>query len=315
MDSTKEKYVPRSWRDYNRSLVERGNITLWLGRDTLKSWLSKQRPGPHGGRREVFSDTAILALMILKTLYRMPYRMAEGFARSLLLLLKLDLPVPHFTRICKRSKRLDLSLLPKGKKRITDIVIDSSGVKVYGAGEWQGEKGYSNKKKKWKKIHVAIDPETQQVILTDITSKNTHDSKMLPSLLRRINGKIRDVILDGAYDTRACYKAIVELEGNPIIPPRKGAQFWEEKEQWAELRNQRILERIGFGLDEIGKLLWKKCSGYTSRSLVETYFSRFKRAFGDRAYSISDMGLCIENKVKSWIMNIFARDLPKSILV
>jgi DDE family transposase len=300
----KTQYTPRSWNAYNKALVERGNITIWLDRDTLRGWFSARRPGVQGGRREVFSDSAILALMYLKSLFRMPYRMLEGFARSLLILMKCVLPIPHFTRICQRSKKLNVPKQPRGKK-VTDIVIDGSGVKIYGEGEWKVEQHGREGKRKWKKIHVAMDPDTHEVILTDVTESGKHDSQMLPVLLEKVEGRIGRVYGDGAYDTRKCYQAILERGGEPVIPPRKTAKIWHSPEQWAEWRNRAVRERRGLGLDEVGLSLWKKLKRYGSRSLVETYFSRFKRAFGDRAYSKKDESIGVEIELKTRILNRF----------
>jgi hypothetical protein len=302
----KTAYTPRSWSSYNKALVERGNITIWLGADTIKAWFSSRKPGPQGGRQETFSDSAILALMCMKSLYRMPYRMLCGFAQSLLVLLKRKLPIPHFTRLCQRSKKLDLPKLPRGKK-ITDIVIDGSGIKIYGEGEWKVEQHGRERKKKWKKIHVAIDPDTQEVLLTDVTTRNTHDCQMLPKFLDKLGSRIGRVYGDGAYDTKRCYQAIVKRGGEPAIPPRKTARIWNSPEKWAECRNQAVRERRGFGLDTVGTRLWRKLKRYGIRSLVETYFSRFKKTFGDRAYSKGDLGFSIEIAIKTMILNRFAR--------
>ena len=302
----KTAYTPRSWSAYNKALVNRGNITIWLGPDTLRGWFSLRKPGPLGGRREVFSDGAILALMCLKSLYRMPYRMLEGFVGSLLVLMNRALPIPHFTRICQRSKKLKVPKEPR-RKKITDIVIDGSGVKIYGEGEWKVEQHGRERKKKWKKIHVAIDPDTQEIILTDVTSRNVHDSQMLPEFLDRIEGRIGRVYGDGAYDTKKCYQAIVKRGGEPAIPPRKTARIWNNPEEWAKCRNQAVRERRGMGLDAEGIRLWRKLKRYGIRSLIETCFSRFKRIFGDRAYSKGDLGFKIEVAVKTMILNQFAR--------
>lgn len=301
MENKKQQYVPKSWREYNQSLVNRGNIALWISEETVKKWYSKKSPGSQGGRKELFSDDAILALMYLKSLFHMPYRMIEGFGRSLFILLSITLAVPHFTRICKRSKKLKLPPLPAGKD--LTVVLDGTGVKVYGEGEWKEKIHGKGKKKKWKKIHVALDPKTQEVVLTDVTEKEMHDSKLCPNFLNRLKGKIRKVIGDGAYDTEECYRAIVNRGAEPIIPPRKGAKLWQSEEKWAQWRNDAIKEIEGLS----DKLLWKKLRGYTVRSLVETFFSRMKRCFGDRAYSKSDNGLEIENWIKCLILNKFAK--------
>jgi maltoporin len=154
----KTAYTPRSWTAYNKALVNRGNITIWLGAGTLRGCFSLRKPGPLGGRREVFSDGVILALMCLKSLYRMPYRMLEGFVGSLLVLMNHALPIPHFTRICQRSKKPKVPKEPRGKK-ITNIVIDGSGVKIYGEGEWKVDLKRGQGQKRVGHFRMSSEPE------------------------------------------------------------------------------------------------------------------------------------------------------------
>jgi hypothetical protein len=134
----------------------------------------------------LFSDFTILALMCLKSLYRMPYRSLYGCAQSLFVLINRPLPIPHFTRICQRSKKLNLPKEPRGEK-IRDIVTDGSGIKIY----------------------VAINPDTQEVLLTDVTHEILMDSQTLPRFLKRIRSRIRRVYGDGAYDTKKCYQLML----------------------------------------------------------------------------------------------------------
>jgi hypothetical protein len=156
----------------------------------------------------------------------MPYRMLCGFVQSLLVLMNRMLPIPHFPRICQRSKKLELPKAPQGGK-ITDIMIDGSSIKIYEEGEWKVEQHGRERKK----IHVAIDPDTQEVLLTDVTTRNTHDSQMLPRFLERLESRIRRVYGNGAYDTKKFYQAIVERGGEPAIPPRKTARIWNNPEK------------------------------------------------------------------------------------
>ena len=240
--------------------------------------------------------------------------MVEGFAKSLFVIMKLSLSVPHFTRICKRSKKLNIPKTPTGAK-ITDIVIDGSGIKVYGEGEWKVEQHGRDRRKKWKKIHVAIDPETQEVILNNVTEKNTHDSKMLPLFLEKIP-RVGRVFGDGAYDTKACHKAIAKSGGRSMIPPRRTAKLWHTLETWAIGRNTAIADRERFVAENDRTTSWKKSRGYGVRSLVEAFFSRFKRSFGDRSYSKTDDGIALEVGLKCFLLNRFAHlGLPRSVLV
>lgn len=279
----KKQYRVRNWAEYNRGLVNRGRLDLWISGEVQQGWISDHRTGKRG-RQQLYSDIAIQSAFALKTVFRLTYRGAEGLMKSLFALGNLLLPVPCYTQIQKRAKRLALAKGKLSKKRPTDIVIDASGMKVYGEGEWKVHKHGKGRKGKWIKIHIAQDPDTGEIILTDATESDKADCQFLPECVRALPKSVSRLYGDGAYDTKSCYEALMEAGIDPIIPPRQGAVVHSDV-PYLRSRNDAVCQILALGGTPEAKALWKKLKSYGRRSLVEATFSRLKRAFGDRLWS------------------------------
>ena len=150
----KAKYRIRNWNEYNKSLIQRGSITIWLSEDAVKKWLAPRKVGKKG-RPELFSDDAILAALMIRFVFHLSLRALQGFLTSLIVLLSAELPVPYYTQICRRAKALGQELKKLSRKNISDIVIDSTGLKVYGEGEWKVRQHGVSKRRTWRKVHLA----------------------------------------------------------------------------------------------------------------------------------------------------------------
>jgi Transposase DDE domain len=257
----KQQYRIRNWCDYNKALISRGSLTLWLDVRSLDTWLDADQPARRG-RRRTYSDVAILCSLIVREVYHLPLRAAQGMLRSLMQLLRLSLPAPHYSTLSRRACSLNLSLAPG--KQIRHLVIDSTGLKLYGEGEWRVKMRKWTKHRTWRKLHIALDAATHQ--------------RGLPRLLRQIDVPVEQVLADGAYDSRECYRVIDELGARPIIPPRKGSVFWSE--EYLRQRNRNLRE-----VRKRGQASWKKKAGYHRRSLVETAIFRLKALFTDKLRS------------------------------
>jgi hypothetical protein len=181
-------------------------------------------PPPSGkrGRQQGFSDAAIQTCLTLKVLFRMPLRQTTGFVQSLLRLVGLDWTVPGFSTLCRRQKALNVSLPYRGGTGPLNLLIDSTGIKAEGEGEWNARKHGSPKRRIWRKIHIEIDEGTLEVRAVEVTTSNVGDTPMLPELLAQIppDQNIGSVTADGAYDTRKCYDAIAARDAHAVIPPR-----------------------------------------------------------------------------------------------
>ncbi len=157
------------------------------------------------------------------------------------------------------------------------VVVDSTGVKVYGEGEWKVRQHGVDKRRTWRKLHIGVNEATGEILSAVASTNNLSDDEALVDVLDGIEQEIEQVSGDGAYDKRKCYNAIETRGAKPTIPPRKDAVSWEDEpnRQKEHPRNQ-VLERIG----KVGRQQWKQESGYHRRSLAETTMFRFKTIFG-----------------------------------
>jgi hypothetical protein len=260
---TPTKYKTTNWSSYNDSLKQRGSLSIWF--DPEMVWT----PPPSGkrGRQQQFSDAAIQTCLTLKVLFGMPLRQTTGFVQSLLRLAGLDWAVPDFSTLCRRQRTLNVSLPYRGSKGPLNLLIDSTGIKAEGEGEWNARKHGGAKRRIWRKIHIGIDEETLEVRAVAVTTNNIGDAPMLPELLDQIppDQVVGSVTADGAYDTRKCYEAIAARDANTVIPPRKNAKPWKPTSAGAIARNEAVSAQR-----YLGRTLWRRWSGYHRRSRVET---------------------------------------------
>lgn len=309
METSKQVYRTSNWSEYNDYLVNRGRITLWLNEEAMKKWsVPKKRKR---GRPFLYSQIAIEACLTVRYAFNLPLRATEGFLSSMFALFAPTLPVPDYTLLCKRGKEAPK---PNTPKRVKDIVLDSTGLKVYGEGEWKVRQHGKDKKRKWRKFHIVIDPKTGQLVIHEASKSETHDSEIGCSLIRSLPS-VKRVYGDGAYDTQEFYRAVGEKGGEVVVPPRRGGTLHGEKSSF-QTRDKAILEILGLGGDDEARMLWKKLKGYHIRSLVETWISRFKRILGDRLRSKKESHQDAELKYKVKIMNrITSLGMPVSYAI
>ncbi len=238
-----------TWQEYNRELVKRGSLTFYIDRACLNPPTKNTHTR---GRPRLFTHPLIQLLLILKIQYRLTYRTLEGFGKSILPLLKQDILLPTYSLICKRAPELE-ALLPRlSSRRPQVIMLDSTGIKVSGEGEWKVKVHGKAKRRKWIKVHIAVDAKTQEILQLEITESHTADCTVGPRLIRRCPSRAKLYLGDGGYDTRDCRRAIHEQGARALIPPRKNAK-WDPKQR---ARNRAISERRGLGLDAVGISLW-----------------------------------------------------------
>lgn len=192
--------------------------------------------------------------------------------------------------------------LIKSGKRITDIVFDASGLKVYGEGEWKVKIHGKSKRRIWRKIHFGINPKTHEIILTELTDNACNDGQIMRRLLEKM-GKLKKVYGDGAYDNYECHQAINSHGAEALIPVRKRGKYQHKKFLSSQQRNQQILDVLALGNDDVARSLWKKLKGYHRRSLVETAFFRFKTILGSSLKSRKLINQKVENTIKCMILN------------
>lgn len=271
-------YRTRNWPHYITALINRGSISLWLDPYSIAHWLKTDSATI--GRPLVYADAAILCALLIREVYHLPPRQTQGFIRSLFLLLNIDLPAPHYSTLCRRARRLNIKLQPLSKTQPLHLLVDSSGFKVFGEGEWYVRLRKQFKRRTWRKLHIAVDHQSQQIVSAMGSDKNMLDRGAVADLLDQIEPEVAALYGDGAYDFKACYEAIYKRGAKPLIPPKLRAV--PHKDACLQSRNRNIKQRRKLGLEK-----WKRKSGYHKRSLVETAFYRLKKIFSDKLKSKS----------------------------
>jgi hypothetical protein len=275
----KYRYRIRNWSEYNRALIQRGSISVWFTEDAISKWLEQEHPRKKG-RRKTFSDDAILCVLILRAVYHLPLRALQGFLEWLFQTMGLALPVPSYTQICRRAASLEKKLKRLTSKQPTDIVFDSTGVKVYGEGEWKVRQHGKGKRRTWRKIHLAVCPHSHEIVLGELTKSSAADGKVAKEMVKDLPKRTKKAYGDGAYDQGPFYETLYDAGIAPNIPPRRGGRIHDvEKKPWIRARNDAIREIVGLGGGDEGRKLWKILTGYHTRSLGETCMYRFKQAF------------------------------------
>jgi hypothetical protein len=275
---TKAVYRVTNWKKYNESLVRRGDITLWFAEDVIAAWEHANRE-VKVGRPFTYSDTAIECLLALRELFQLPYRQTEGLGRSLVKLMQVDVAIPDFTSLAKRAAKLNVSLEVLRGEGPIDIIVDSTGVKVFGAGEWRSDAYRQPKRRTWRKLHLSVNAASQEIVAECLTSKKRDDADLVSEILAQIDPPVGKLYGDGAYDRWKLYDALEREEIMPVIPPRRGASIKRHGNCAGKpLARDEALR----GIRRLGRRRWKQEVGYHRRSLVETSMSRLKRAFGSR---------------------------------
>lgn len=284
---TEAKYCIRNWKEYNRALVQRGSLTIWFSEEAQSKWHSTGSTGKKG-RPQVYSDAAILCALLLRTVYHLPLRALQGFLISIIFLLGLDILVPSYSQICRRAKDLKKSLKKLSHRRPHDIVFDSTGLKVYGEGEWKVRQHGASKRRTWRKFHIGMDPDSGEIIVAELTSNGigSGDAETAQKLIKKIPKGIRRVFGDGAYDGSEFRQEIHKAGAVPLIPPPRDAVVHRNTTDPAIIkRNDAVCEIAGLGGGDEARRLWKQLKGYHRRSLGETTMYRIKQLTGSNLRS------------------------------
>lgn len=271
--SSKATYRVRNWREYNQGLKERGNLTVWLSEEVLTQWFNDEATGRRGASK-TYSDGSIALMATFQALFHLPGRATQGFVESLFQLMGLELLVPDHSTLSRRIGQVTVELPVTPVSGAMHLVVDSTGVKVYGEGEWKVRMHGVGKRRTWRKLHVGVNEATGEIWTALVTTNDVSDDEILSELLEPIEEEIEQVSADGAYDKRKCYEAVAAKGADAVIPPRQDAVAWPEEGE-NHPRN-RALERI----EVVGRKAWKQESRYHRRSLAETTMYRFKTIFG-----------------------------------
>ena len=305
----KSRYRIRNWPEYEAGLRNRGDLTVWLSDAALHAWRAPASGKP-GGQR-TYSDLAIEAALTVRMVFHLPLRQTEGFLRSLADLLEVELPIPDHTTLSRRLKKLgDTGFRGLATDRPIHLLIDSTGLRIH-----VGHLRKPPKRRVWRKLHLAVNAETGQVLAAELTNRRTADCAQVQGLLDQIDDWVASLMADGAYDAGAVYEA-VQGKGRGdrvrvLIPPIQGAQPSSSRSpgQWERNRNIRSVRKLG-------RREWYASSGYNRRSLVENAVFRYKAILGQHMRSRSLPNQRVEVQLASKILNTMTRlGMPDSVKV
>jgi transposase len=293
---SKMKFKVTNWSTYEAGLRRRGSLTLWVSDEAIAAWKAAPRKTPGGQAR--YSAVAIEAAIMVRLVFHQPLRQTEGLLGSLLDLMGVDLPVPDHTTISRRVARLTpvpRTALPSGP---VTLVIDSTGLKVYGAAEWHRDKHGVRGRRTWRKLHLAVDAATNTIVAATLTTSREGDAGQVGPLLDQTAGPIDTVMADGAYDGEPTYQTVAERgpAATVIIPPRSTAVPGSTAEP---------TQRDGHiqSLADRGRLGWQRETNYGKRSKVETAMSRYKRILGDHLHARKLTGQQAEATIGVTVLN------------
>jgi len=274
----KASYRILNWKEYNRALIQRGSLTFWFEESVVLAWYNQEKNGKQGAD-DYYSDTAIGCGLMVREVFHLGLRQTQGFVSSLITLMGFSLECPHYTTFCRRQQGLTLPLTRERAAEALHVVVDSTGLKVYGEGEWKvRQHGYS-KRRTWRKLHIALDQATHEVLAVEFTTNACGDSEAFEPLINAIEEPLAQISGDGAYDTWNAYAVAHARGARLVVPPQDNAILqdpdfilWE-----TPLRDEYVRD-----IEQMGKSAWKIQEGYHRRSLAETAMFRLKTLFGDR---------------------------------
>ena len=274
-------YRIRNWSEYNAGLKQRGSLSFWLSEEVTTGWLEPNLTGCRGAS-PTYRDLAIATFETLKSVYGLAGRQTEGFIRSLFEVMGVALPVPEHSTVSRRKGKLSITLPVVPPSGAVHLVVDSTGIKVYGEGEWKTRQHGVSKRRTWRKLHLGVDESTGEILAAVVTPNNVHDSEVLPDLLEATDADIEQVSADGAYDKRRCYDALMERGTEAGIPPQKNAKIWQHGNCKAppHPRDENLR-----AIRKRGRQAWKRQSNYHRRSIAETTMFRLKAIFGGKVRS------------------------------
>lgn len=281
---SKAQYRITNWSDYNAALQQRGSLTIWFTEEAQAGWLAV-KTGKRGAQ-PVYSDVAIETSLTLRLVFKQPLRQTTGLLRSLTEMLQLDeLPIPNYSTLSRRGRYLKTSLkVKRAANQPLHILVDSSGLKIYGEGEWLQQKHGATSRRRWRKLHIALDAETRQLVAIELSTDEVGDPTVVPDLLAEIEGEIASFTADGAYDGDSVYQAIASHQPDRpvdvVIPPRSTAVLSAQAATQPTARDRHIQ-----GIADRGRMGWQRDSGYNRRSLVENSVYRYKTIIGRRLHA------------------------------
>jgi hypothetical protein len=291
----KQKRLVTNCSEYNESLRRRGDLTVWISEEALALWAAAPRKTPGG--QPSYSDLAIELCLTFGMVFKQPLRQTLGLMRSIAGLLGVEIEVPHFTTLSRRGNGLSLS--PKAASKTAKpvhLAVDSTGLKIFGEGEWLEEKHKTKgKRRSWRKLHLGLDLVSGEIVCSELTTDEVGDPTALPDLLDQVDSPVDQFLADGAYDGEPTSDLLVARFGSTIevtIPPPKNAVLSLNAAQDPTVRDRHIAD-----ISVRGRMGWQRASDYNQRSRAETLMSRWKTVIGSKLKARSFKNQKTETKI------------------
>ena len=301
-------HIPRAqrrvanWPAYDASLRQRGSLTVWFTDEAIAAWAAEARTTRGGQSR--YSPLAILTALTLRVVFRLAYRQAEGLIGSIVGLLGLALPVPDHTTLSRRAATLDVPRPRNAGAGVggepLHLLVDSTGLKLCGKGEWLLEKHGTTTRRSWRMLHLGVDASTGRIVASTLTSKDVDDASQVDPLLDQVAGAVASFTADGAYDQDRGYAGVAERHPDAavIVPPRATAVPSDTADS-APTQRDGHLQHIA----RHGRMSWQNVSGYNTRARVEATMNRWKQVIGDEWRAHSDRRRATEVAVAVHALN------------
>jgi Transposase DDE domain len=306
----KQRHRVTNWAEYDASLRQRGSLTVWFTEEAITAWRAEPRTTRGGQPR--YSALAIRTALTLRAVFRLALRQTEGLIGSILQLLGLDLAVPDHSTLSRRAETLEVPRLQSRTGPI-HLLVDSTGLRLCGPGEWLIEKHGTQRRRAWRKLHIGVDAQTGEILASELTTSDVDDGSQVEPLLDQFAGPLASFTGDGAYDQAGIYSTVAKRhpEADVIVPPRSTAVPSDLAES-APTQRDRHLQSIA----ERGRIGWQKRFGYTRRALAESAISRLKRVMGDALRSRTDQRRMTETAIAIHALNrMLELGRPKSVRI
>jgi len=273
-------HIPRTkrratnWAEYDAALQQRGSLTVWFSEEAIAGW--KASPRTTRGGQPLFSNMAIQTGLILRTVFGLALRQTEGLIGSIIHLLGIELAVPDHSTLGRRAQTVTLPKWTRRHAGPLQLIVDSTGLKLNGPGEWLVEKHGTTKRRSWHKLHIGLDAVSGEIVASTLTGRDIDDGSQVAALLDQVDGSVGVFMGDGAYDSADIYAAVEERHPDAlvIVPPRAGAVA---SSQTSPTQRDGHIRKIAAR----GRRGWQAVSGYNRRALVEAQIGRSKRVIGN----------------------------------
>ncbi len=278
----KQRHQVTDWPAYDAALRQRGSLTVWFSKAAIAAWRAERRTTPGG--QPHYSALAITTALTLRAVFRLALRQPEGLIGSIIRLLGLDLAVPDHSTLSRRAETLQV-LRPASSSAPVHLLVDSTGLRLCGPGEWLVEKHGARTRRSWKKLHLGVDADTGEIVAAALTSNDVDDGSQVGPLLDQVGRPVASFIGDGAFDRDDVYDEVAARHSDtPVIVPPRSSAVPSETADIAPTKRDEHLRLIA----ELGRMGWQKASGYNYRALVEADISRYKRVISGTPRSRTD---------------------------